>query len=201
MIKLTQKKNFVLREFKLSESKLFYNLVKYGNGNEVDIPYENIDGEKVRSSTTNYLLFVVAIGCLALTIGIGYIGVMTTEVDLYFLAICFGVLAFGVFVYYWFTRETYWKIKLSNNTYIHFLQNVPDEETTEKFISELIKSRDIYLRDNYFVIDENLNYVDQLQNFRWLKSINAITKKEFDEKYSELKKLVKPEVGDIGFGK
>ena len=68
-------------------------------------------------------------------------------------------------------------------------------------MDELINTRNRYLRENYAIVDEHLNYENQLGNFRWLKSINAITKEEFDQKYEELKRTVKPEKRNVGFGK
>ena len=102
---------------------------------------------------------------------------------------------------YFFSKKDYWKIKLSNNSHLYIHKKIPSEEKTNQFLSDLIDTRNIYLRENYAYIDENLNYENQLSNFRWLKSINAITKEEFDQKYAELKKTVKPDKPNIGFGK
>lgn len=60
---LNQKKNFVQREVRLTDTKLFCSVTRFGNTNEIDIPFENIDGEKVSYKTTNLYFLLLAIGC------------------------------------------------------------------------------------------------------------------------------------------
>lgn len=78
-------------------------------------------------------------------------------------------------------------------------KKIPNETEVNQFIDKLIESRNNYLRENYFLLDENLDYNSQLTNLRWLKTINVISKSEFDNKYNELKRTVKPDKKDIGF--
>ena len=118
-----------------------------------------------------------------------------------YLALFWFAIGTVMFAVYFMSRKDFWKIKLSNNSYLYVHKKIPSEEKTNQFITDLIESRNSYLRENYSFIDENLNYESQLSNFRWLKSINAISKEEFDQKYAELKKTMKPDKRNIGFGK
>ncbi|EDM42897.1 hypothetical protein SCB49_11392, partial [unidentified eubacterium SCB49] len=111
------------------------------------------------------------------------------------------VLGTVMLIVYFVTKKEFWKIKLSYDSYLFVHKKIPSEEKTNQFLTDLIETRNRYLRENYGSIDENLNYENQLINFRWLKSINAITKDEFDQKYAELKKTVKPDKPNIGFGR
>ncbi|MBX2827542.1 MAG: hypothetical protein KTR22_05235 [Flavobacteriaceae bacterium] len=196
---LTQRKNFVKREYTISDSKLYFNMVNYFDSNEVVVSFENIDGIKVQSSSSNQTMLLLA--------GLGLFGVVTflgfgfyySINELIILGYASAVITLALFVIYWLSRESFWKIKLTNGNYLYFLKNVPNTNTTDAFIAELMKSRDDYLRESYFFIDENLGYEDQLQTFRWLKNVNAITKKEFDAMYTDLKKIVKPEKKEIGY--
>ncbi|MGJ8593124.1 MAG: hypothetical protein ACSHXF_11275 [Aquaticitalea sp.] len=196
-----QKKLFTSNVYKITDSKLFYNISKFGDSNEIDIPFENIDGEKVSFKSSNGF-------ALTASIILYCVGIMT-HIDSYsygdrrdpYLALVWFALGTIMLVVYFFSKKDLWKLKLSNNSHLFIHKNIPNEEKTNEFLSDLIETRNIYLRENYAIIDENLNYENQLSNFRWLKSINAISKQEFEEKYSELKRTVKPDKTNIGFGK
>lgn len=197
MKELKQNKNFVRRELRITESKLFYNVSKFGNANEVDIPFENLNGEKVSHKSTNHILLIIAstIYLIAFAIQISlyrggtgekYAGLFWAGIGTVFLII------------YLLSTQNFWKIRLINDNYIYIHKNIPSKSATDQFLSELMKSRNEFLKENYALVDENLSYESQLNNFKWLKSINAISKEEFDQKYAELKHSVKPEKPNIG---
>ncbi|WP_271855227.1 hypothetical protein [Patiriisocius marinus] len=75
MEELRQTKNFTKRDYRLSENKLFYNHSKFGNSNEIDIPFENIEGEKVsqKISNNNTLFFSVLVYIVAIALFISKI--------------------------------------------------------------------------------------------------------------------------------
>ena len=75
MKELTQSKNFAKRELRLTESKLFYNYSKFGNSNEIDIPFENIEGEKVTHKTSNnvILFFSAVVYVVSIAVFVGRI--------------------------------------------------------------------------------------------------------------------------------
>ena len=63
-----QKKLFTNNEFRITESKLYYNVTKFGDGNEIDIPYENLVGDKVSFKSSNG--FALAISIVLFAVGI-----------------------------------------------------------------------------------------------------------------------------------
>ncbi|MCW5518809.1 hypothetical protein J1N09_03100 [Aureitalea sp. L0-47] len=201
MKELIQKKNFITREYRLGESKLFFYKISYGNGDEMDIPYENIDGEKVRANNNSYITLLLGIGGLLFGVLLLLLGMFVENLQTGYLGIVSLLFGIPVIGYYWLTKEKLWKIKLSNGTYLHFHQSIPSPITVEEFINELITTRDKYLLDNYGTIDKNLGYEEQLSNFKWLKSIRVISNNEFDNKVIELRNVVDPEKFKIGFGK
>lgn len=200
MRQLIQKKNFARRVFRISEAKLFYIYSKFGNENEVDIPFENIDGEKVSHKKSHNILLLIAIGIYIVSIAV-FVGWQRGGDVEQFAWLIWTIIGTGFLVAYYFSRENFWKIKLRNNQYIYFHKNLPSKDETDEFIQNLIDSRNNYLVKTYGQIDENLDYKSQLQNFRWLRSIEAITEHEFDSFYENLKRTVKPEKRDIGFGR
>lgn len=200
MRELKQTKNFVRRELRLTDSKLFYNISKFGNGNEVDIPFENINGDMVSYKSANHTLLIIAalIYLIAIAVQVSiYRGVNDDKSA----GLIWAGLATIFLVLFFLSRQNFWKLRLANDSYIFVHKNIPSKLATDRFLEQLMKSRNDYLKENYFIIDENLSYEYQLNNLKWLKSINAITKEEFDQKYSELKQTVKPDKPNIGFTK
>lgn len=192
---LVQKKNFVTRELRISDAKLFCKVSKLGNTNEIDIPFENIDGEKVSFQSSNNLLLLVSISLTLLSI-----------INLFldfgnWISIISFIIATILFVIYWFSIGNFWQVKLMDGNSILIVKDVPDVKTVDHFIDEIIRARNIYLRENFASIDENLDYESQLNNFKWLKAIKAITKEEFEAKHAELKKIYFHSDLNIGFNK
>jgi hypothetical protein len=192
---LVQKKNFVTRELRISDTKLFCKVSKFGNTNEIDIPFENIDGEKVSFQSSNNLLLLVSISLTLLSI-----------INLFldfgnWISIISFIIATILFVIYWFSIGNFWQVKLMDGNSILIVKDVPDAKNVDNFIDEIIRARNIYLRENFASIDENLDYESQLNNFKWLKAIKAMSKEEFEAKHEELKKIYFHSDLNIGFNK
>jgi hypothetical protein len=192
---LVQKKNFVTRELRISDAKLFCKVSKFGNTNEIDIPFENIDGEKVSFQSSNNLLLLVSISLTLLSI-----------INLFldfgnWISIISFIIATILFVIYWFSIGNFWQVKLMDGNSILIVKDVPDAKNVDNFIDEIIRARNIYLRENFASIDENLDYESQLNNFKWLKAIKAMSKEEFEAKHEELKKIYFHSDLNIGFNK
>lgn len=192
---LVQKKNFVTRELRISEAKLFCKVSKFGNTNEIDMPFENIDGEKVSFKSSNNVLLLVSMG-------LNLLSIINLFLDFgKWISLLGFVIATILFVIYWLSIGDFWQIKLMDGNSILIVKDVPDAKTVDHFIEEIIKARNVYLRENFASIDENLDYESQLNNFKWLKAIKAITKEEFEAKHAELKKIYFHSDLNIGFNK
>lgn len=189
------KKNFVTRELRISEAKLFCKVSKFGNTNEIDMPFENIDGEKVSFKSSNNVLLLVSMG-------LNLLSIINLFLDFgKWISLIGIVIATILFVIYWLSIGDFWQIKLMDGNSILIVKDVPDAKTVDHFIDEIIKARNVYLRENFASIDENLDYESQLNNFKWLKAIKAITKEEFEAKHAELKKIYFHSDLNIGFNK
>jgi hypothetical protein len=198
MRQLKQKKNFVTRVIRFSDSKLYYYVTRFGSANEIDIPFENLSGEKVSFKRTFHLLLFMAILFFLSAIVI-FISTFQGGNTGLWIGFFLGLMGLIFVVFYVVSREEFWKISLINEDYIYIHKQIPDTITVDEFITDLMKSRNKYLKENFAVIDENLSYESQLDSLKWLKSIKAISKKDFEKKYTELKQTVNPEKGDIGF--
>jgi hypothetical protein len=192
---LVQKKNFVTRELRISDAKLFCKVSKFGNTNEIDMPFENIDGEKVSFKSSNNVLLIISMG-------LNLLSIINLFLDFgKWISLLGFVIATILFVIYWLSIGDFWQIKLMDGNSILVVKDVPDAKTVDHFIDEIIKARNVYLRENFASIDENLDYESQLNNFKWLKAIKAITKEEFEAKHNELKKIYFHSDLNIGFNK
>lgn len=192
---LLQKKNFVTRELRISDTKLFCKVSKFGNTNEIDIPFENIDGEKVSFKSSNNVLLLVSMS-------LNLISIINLFLDFgKWISVIGFIIATILFVIYWFSIGDFWQVKLMDGNSILVVKDVPDTETVDNFIDEIIKARNLYLIENFADIDENLDYESQLNTFKWLKAVKAISKEEFEAKHAELKKIYSHSDLNIGFNK
>ena len=67
------------------------------------------------------------------------------------------------------------------------------------FIDTLFLERDNYLKQTYLNLDANLSYETQVNDLKWLRNVEAISREEFNKYYDDLKLLFAPKKGNIGF--
>ncbi len=199
MNELKQSKLFITRKFKIGEKKLFHTVSKFGNSKEVAISFENINSdlvsEKIAANIFLYFSIFFLVMCSIFFVDMVNGGKSDIVGVSIFLTIGLAILAF-----YLYTKEEFWKLTLADNQEIYIPKNTPSSLEVSKFIETLILKRNNYLKDNYAIIDENVDYLSQLENLKWLLNLDAITKIEFDELYKDLKTTVRPEKKHIGFG-
>lgn len=199
MDELKQRKGFDIRAFRFTDAKLFYEQGRLGEYNEIDIPFENIDGQRATYRTSKLLWLLLSAAALLVALAAAW-GAAERGGSGWAYALIPVAVAVALFGLYWNSRKEFWKLKLKED-YLYLYKNIPSREATEAFLKSLLEARNAYLRENYLQIDENLDYEQQFYNLRWLRSIEAIDKAEFEAKYEELKQTVKPEKKAIGFSK
>ncbi|MDI1255429.1 MAG: hypothetical protein PSV16_04950, partial [Flavobacterium sp.] len=199
MLTFKQNKIFNKREFAIMDTMFNFKVSKLSSEKEINIRFENLTNDKSTYRNENLILICVSILCSFVSI-ISYNFRNDKGMDTEMWEV-FAFIAIGFFIAFFITRQNSWKIKLSNNNYIFIYKNIPNKEAADQFVENLFSSRNKYLRENYFVIDENLSYENQLNDLKWLRNIEVISKTEFDDKYSELKSLYKPSKKSIGFEK
>ncbi|MEP2990926.1 MAG: hypothetical protein ABJN61_11675 [Flavobacteriaceae bacterium] len=198
MKELSQRKFFVKREFRITESKLYYNYSKFGNSTEVDIPFENIEGSKTSHRVSHNIILAVSAVFYLIAVAV-YYSYSNGGNGERFAWLFWGVIATVVLGSYFLTRDSFWRIRLSNNSQIYLHKNIPNLSVTTKFIEEIIDARNTYLIEQYSFVDKNLDYDKQLNNLRWLRSIDVINKEEFEIKYAQLRNSINPNQSGIGY--
>jgi hypothetical protein len=195
---LVQKKQFHQREFEILESKLRFKESRFGNEQELYIPYENILGSKSSFKKTEPWFILIGLFFTLLTVLtiIWHFQDGSSEAEAPVVWGCFSLL----FFYLSFKmKENSWKIGLINNESIMMFRNRPNNIDVEEFFNNLIEKRNSFLLNNYGFIDRNLNYERQFNNLEWLRSRNVLTAKEFEERHDQLKALFDTTNSRIGF--
>lgn len=192
-----QTRFFITREFEITDSHLNYRISKYGNETELKIPFENIREKTSFRNTSIELLFAAAIFGL-LTLLLILFGLEDKEAEIVMIFF-FGTVSFSLLAYFIIGRVNQWRIRLSNNQYVILNKNIPSQSQTDDFINYLYTAQKGYLRANYLIIDARLNYENQLETLKWLKTLSAISQEEYKQYYQELRQLVLPEKKTIGF--
>jgi hypothetical protein len=197
MTTFKQTRFFITREFEITESHLNYRVSKYGNETELKIPFENIREKTSFRNTSIELLFASAI-CGLLALMFILVGLEDKEGEI-IMTLFFGLTSISLLAYFIIGRVNQWRIRLSNNQYVILNKNIPSQSQTDDFINYLYTAQRNYLRVNYLIIDARLNYENQLETLKWLKTLNAISQEEYKQYYQELRQLVLPEKKTIGF--
>ena len=194
-----QTKFFITREFEITESHLNYKVIKYGNETELKIPFENLrEKTSFRNINVEFLFISGFFGLLACSSVLWKMEDETVDIGMIFF---FGSVSIGFLLYFIIGRVNQWRLRLSNNQYVFINKKVPSLSQTENFINNIYEAQKRYLRLNYLIIDSRLNYENQLETLKWLKSLNAISQAEYNQKYEELRTLILPEKKTIGFEK
>ncbi len=199
MNELKQSGLFITKHLKISDSKLFYSISKFGNSEESVIAFENISPDIVTHKQSNNILIYIALFIYGLSAILIIDMLSGGESESIFLAM-YLTAATSLVVYYFITRKEYWKINLTNTGHFSVEKTSPSKEEVSTFLELLMKARKKHLIENYTAIDENIDYATQLDNLNWLKSMEVISKVEYEKLYLQLKTTVKPEKKRIGFG-
>ncbi|UOU98818.1 hypothetical protein MUU74_02440 [Chryseobacterium daecheongense] len=195
---LIQKRPFHKREFEILDSKLRFKESRFGNENELYIPYENILGSKSSFKKTEswFIVFGIFFTLLTVLTIVWYFedGDVDPEAP-----VIWGCISLILFYFSYKMKENSWRIGLINNESIMMFKNRPNEMDVEQFFNELIEKRNSFLLNNYGFIDRNLSYERQYNNLEWLRSRNVLTPEEFEERRQQLKALFEINSNRIGF--
>lgn len=188
MKELKQRKNFVTRKFRLTRNKVFYSIKEKGDLNEVDVQYEYLTKTKMNAQTNKVGWFFF--GILFNVVGLSYILMFLGESTYQIGGLTFMIIGL-IFLWIWHkTKEYFWKIKLTNDTFMYIHKNIPSDEDVNKFLDELYIFRDKYLIEEYANFPINLTYDQKVQNLNFLKHLEAINKTEYDVRIKKLGKNI-----------
>lgn len=98
MRELVQRKFFTKTTFRFSESKLFCKVSKYGNGDEFDIPFEQINGDKYSITKQSDVTLFIALSFGVLVFFMAPIAYSANNTYLYlFILIMLVIIGFLIF--------------------------------------------------------------------------------------------------------
>lgn len=193
-----QQRNFI-RKQKLTFDDLKLNVIwkSYGNREELEIPFENILPNKFDIKKNHIFLFIIS-SVFYLISGFVYYWRLTgdnvedfAEVFWFSIATIFLLIAL-------LTREKYWQINISNNTFIKIYKTSPNEYDVNEFITNLFEQRNIYLLSNYGDLNLNADYENQLNKLVWLRKMKVLDDNSYQAKRAELDKMFSTQKNKIG---
>ena len=194
---IKQKRFFSKKEYTILEHKLHFKTSYIGGENEGIIAFEDISKEKSTNKETNPILLIISI-FLYLLAGASFVWRNDKDVDKE-MWIVFTLMATSLLIVYILMRENSWKIKTYNKGFLYLFKHNPNEKEVNAFIDTLFLERDNYLKQTYLNLDANLSYETQVNDLKWLRNVEAISREEFNKYYDDLKLLFAPKKGNIGF--
>ncbi|WP_281235066.1 hypothetical protein [Flavobacterium gelatinilyticum] len=194
---IKQRRLFKKIEYNILENKLHYKTSYLGGESEGMVAFENLVKEKTTYKTTNNIILVFALFFFMLSgMSFSYRNDKEVDPEMWIALALPGVVLFAVYI---FMNENSWRIRTHSNGYLYLLKKSPNESTVNDFILKLFAERDEYLKEKYLSLDPNLSYETQVNDLKWLRNVEAISKQEFDKYYLDLKLLYAPKTGKIGF--
>lgn len=184
---------------------MFYKVSRRGLHREVSVPYEQLGGVRTSHLKGPGLLRQLSGLCLGLAtvlflLVINPYGSLKGDWVNFFLLLLPSVSVLSIILFY-VLRKRYWKIEtLDRKQAIWFYQRKPGRFQVDKFFECLMEARNSYLFQQYATLEDQLSYEEHLNNLKWLRSIQALDKEQYEILYNELKKRTDPRSGRIGFG-
>lgn len=196
---IKQQRFFSKKEYTILDTRLHYKTSYIGGQSEGIVAFEDISKEKITNKSTNPIILLISLFFFGLA-GLSFTWRNDKDVEPY-MWIAHAFMAVVLLTIYVVMRENSWKIKTYNKGYLYLFKNKPNENVVNEFIATLFSERDNYLKQTYLNLDPNLSYETQVNDLKWLRNVEAITKEEFDKFYGDLKSLYAPKKGIIGFDK
>ena len=141
MKKLTQKSYYVKFDFTISDNKLNCKESRFGNENDIDIPFENIASTKNSKKTSSPILLLAGIVSLVVSL-LAFVFAESTRNSLLggflWLFISIGFLA-----YFFMTKENLWVISRYDTGKIYIHKSSPNEKEVDEFIETLFNPPDL----------------------------------------------------------
>lgn len=194
---LNQRTIFVKRRTVIEENKILYYETVFGKEMSASVAYEDLSANKM-PHTIIYKNIGLYIGLIAFATCITYISKDDKEMVPY-LRLVFALFLVATCMFHYLYKETVWKLKLHNLTYIFINMQSPDKNEVDNFINALFEQRRKYLRETYLHISRNLPYEPQFNNLKFLKKSEAISGEEYLELIAKLDTLFDDGKKPIGF--
>lgn len=169
-MQLKQKKFGTQIEFNFKDDRLDYKLKSSSGLTSFNVLYENISNDITESETKNE--WYRNVGFAWVLIGLIDTFILTSDgVHLSFWLVL-GLIFYGIYV---ISAISYSCIDASNCNLL-IIKNKKHDEV----ITKLFQKRNDYLKSKYAKIDVHNRPENELNKFKWLKEIGAITEQDFN---------------------
>ncbi len=99
------------------------------------------------------------------------------------IAVLFSLMSFLWFICLWWSVQKYFSsyfILSGGNKTLTFFINSPNEETVKNFIEIIRDKKKSKLKEDLTTFDPDMSFDEQLDNIKYLKSIEVLTQGEFE---------------------
>lgn len=176
-MELHQKGLLEKRSFFLLPNKLKLYLKDTEGEYENYIAYENLKNEAQLCCRKNSKLLFITMATVSFALCMLLQSLLTNQG--FNLIIVPIIVAVSFTTLYQLKKQNYIIVETIDRRKVIFLQDKPNRQALEKFLSQLWQYRKKYLREKYFYINHNHDQQQQTDRLRWLLEQNIITKAEF----------------------
>ena len=196
-MELHQKKLFIRKTFRLTETGLYFKESNLTNSYETEIPYQEINFSKIskqKKSNTFLNLLVIIFGLASiLNLILLVSGTFVLDWRNLLVTTCLTFI-FALLSYSKSNKHVF--IPTENDGLLEFFAAIPDNASVDNFLENLFKKIASFLKKKYATLDKDLPIDHQLSNLIWLKEKDILSDDEFTALKNE---LVKRNTNPIGF--
>jgi hypothetical protein len=196
-MELHQKKLFIRKTFRLTETGLYFKDSNLTNSYETEIPYQEINFSKIskqKKSNTFLNLLVIIFGLASiLNLILLVSGTFVLDWRNLLVTTCLTFI-FALLSYSKSNKHVF--IPTENDGLLEFFAAIPDNASVDNFLENLFKKIASFLKKKYATLDKDLPIDHQLSNLIWLKEKDILSDDEFTALKNE---LLKRNTNPIGF--
>ena len=196
-MELHQKKLFIRKTFRLTETGLYFKDSNLTNSYETEIPYQEINFSKIskqKKSNTFLNLLVIIFGLASiLNLILLVSGRFALDWRNLLVTTCLTFI-FALLSYSKSNKHVF--IPTENDGLLEFFAAIPDNASVDNFLENLFKKIASFLKKKYATLDKDLPIDHQLSNLIWLKEKDILSDDEFTALKNE---LLKRNTNPIGF--
>lgn len=163
-MKIAQKKHGTNIEYDFKDDSLHYKIKDGSGSNSYIIHYEDITNNITEFEERNKWYKDVG----SIWVVVGLLGI-TLGAQMFFWLVL-GIICYGLYYYYF--------ISYSKIDAIYYNLLIIKDKEHNKVMKEIFNHRNAYLKAKYGKINEKNDKQNELDKFKWLKNLGAISEKE-----------------------
>ncbi len=188
MTELIQKKLFQSKEYRIQDEEVFIKIKTQSEQNEWHCSLEELGLKKLYKKQPKTVKNITVAVCFSIVIAVIFTYLFYPE-QMELRAFQANLFCWSVLGIIFLAIPTKNELHLYGGSQdLSFFRDIPDADSVDEFVDELISKTKIFLRKKYAKVDKDLNQEMQIANFDWLKNIGVISEQEFESLKEEVKR-------------